>query len=369
MSVTSAVLHLYSLHFWYPLKMWILGHLLPCWVCVCWCSYQLSIHLCLQCDCDRMTSLLYKDLVQSSIHSSYCCMHSIVHCSLCDRVVTSLLIIAINGLWSVITLTSFAKQQWWSFSRPCIMPKASHSMLLHHCFILDKLLLVNTMGHNVVLFGTSSSPEFMPSLTCKRLAPRLIPDATISRYRGFGGGMVISAYISLESRVTTDCSITSLKNGMLIHQNKHLFLLSFKFACYISQDLAEGSIMVSAHVMEPCNKNVIGNATFSPPRKAHLFFSEKLSPVSATQNGRHMYPYLPKGHGIVVMYDKSSSILKLWYLELESMRIMFLTPTNQGKMSLQLGPLWIGLIRSLLNCNGSKHSPTLLLTFGPAQNC
>ena len=34
----------------------------------------------------------------------YLCMHSIMHCSHCDRVVKSLLTIATNGLWSVITL-------------------------------------------------------------------------------------------------------------------------------------------------------------------------------------------------------------------------------------------------------------------------
>ena len=36
----------------------------------------------------------------------------------CGRVATSLLAGAYNGLWSVLTFTSLAKQQWWNFSRP-----------------------------------------------------------------------------------------------------------------------------------------------------------------------------------------------------------------------------------------------------------
>ena len=50
----------------------------------------------------------------------YWWMCSIMDCSHYDRVVMSLLTIATNGLWSVITFTSLVKQQWQNFSRPCI---------------------------------------------------------------------------------------------------------------------------------------------------------------------------------------------------------------------------------------------------------
>ena len=110
-------------------------------------------------------------------------MCSIMHCYWCDRVVMSLLTTATIGLWSVITSTSSVKQYCWNLSRPCSMPRASHSMLLYHCSILDKVVLKNAMKHNAVLCGTFSCLQFMPSLTCKRPAPRPIPEVSASRYR------------------------------------------------------------------------------------------------------------------------------------------------------------------------------------------
>ena len=58
-------------------------------------------------------------------------------------------------------------------------------MLLYNHSALDKLLLANVMGHNVLLFGTSSHPQLMPSLNCRRPVPRLIPEFSVSRYRSF----------------------------------------------------------------------------------------------------------------------------------------------------------------------------------------
>ena len=58
-------------------------------------------------------------------------------------------------------------------------------MLLYHTFVLDKIVLANAMGCSGVLSGISSHPELMLSLTCKRLAPRLILEVSVSRYKGF----------------------------------------------------------------------------------------------------------------------------------------------------------------------------------------
>ena len=63
-------------------------------------------------------------------------------------------------------------------------------------------------------------------------------------------------------------------------------------------------------------------------------------------------------------YDYCLSSLKLWYLELALMSIRYITSNKLGKTSLRVGLLWIGLIRTLFNCNGPKHSLTLPLASG-----
>ena len=114
----------------------------------------------------------------------YWCMCSIVHCNHWDNIAMSLLTIATNGLCSVVTYTSLAKQQWWNFSSSCNMQSVFCSMLLHCHFVLDKLLQVNAVGFRVALSGTLSCPQFIPSLTWNKPAPRTMLDASISRYRG-----------------------------------------------------------------------------------------------------------------------------------------------------------------------------------------
>ena len=61
-----------------------------------------------QYDCDGIASLLCKGLVQACILCIGCIGDYVALCTV--SVVISLLLIATNGLWSVIALTSLAKQ-------------------------------------------------------------------------------------------------------------------------------------------------------------------------------------------------------------------------------------------------------------------
>ena len=65
------------------------------------------------------------------------------------------------------------------------MPRASHSVFLYHHSALDKLLLVNAMGCSAVLSGISSHPQVMPSLSYNGLAPKLTPEMSVFRNKGF----------------------------------------------------------------------------------------------------------------------------------------------------------------------------------------
>ena len=66
----------------------------------------------------------------------------------------------------------------------CSISRASHPILLYHCSVLDRLLLVKAIGHSAALYGTLSCQQFMPSLTCNNPALRLTPDVSVFRYRG-----------------------------------------------------------------------------------------------------------------------------------------------------------------------------------------
>ena len=89
----------------------------------------------------------------------YWCILSRIHCILWGNVAVSFLKIATSGLWSVIILTSVAKQQWWNFLTPCSIPSASLSMLLYLLSTLDRLLLANVMDLSVLLSGALSLEE------------------------------------------------------------------------------------------------------------------------------------------------------------------------------------------------------------------
>ena len=108
--------------------------------------------------------------------------YSIMDCNCCDSVVTALLTI---HQWFVVSYyVYFLGKAVVMEQHQCSTPRASHSMLLYcHC-ALYKVLLVNAVGHNAVLFGTLSHLQFMPSLTCKRPAPGPILEVFVSRHRG-----------------------------------------------------------------------------------------------------------------------------------------------------------------------------------------
>ena len=157
MSVAFAVLHVYSLHLWYPLLICILGNILPCWVCVCWCSYQLFPGLYSWCDCAGIANLLCIDLVQACT----ICTHYIGECTaLCAAASMTELWHSANYCeqWFVICNSVYflGKAVVMNFSRPYSIPRASNSMLLYCCSMLDNFLLMRAMGCNVVLFRTFS---------------------------------------------------------------------------------------------------------------------------------------------------------------------------------------------------------------------
>ena len=56
----------------------------------------------------------------------------------------------------MIILNSLAKYSWWNFSSSYGIQSTSFSILLCDLSALDKLLLVNVMGHTNMLSGMSS---------------------------------------------------------------------------------------------------------------------------------------------------------------------------------------------------------------------
>ena len=58
-------------------------------------------------------------------------------------------------------------------------------MLLYLHSTLVRLLHANVVGLRIVLTGAISFGHVVPSLVCNRAAPSPIPDASVSRYRGF----------------------------------------------------------------------------------------------------------------------------------------------------------------------------------------
>ena len=68
--------------------------------------------------------------------------------------------------------------------------------------MLVRLLLENVVGLGMVLSGTVSLGDVIPSLVCSRAAPNPIPDASVSRYRGFCF-IILHAYIIFISDFTS----------------------------------------------------------------------------------------------------------------------------------------------------------------------
>ena len=64
------------------------------------------------------------------------------------------------------------------------MPVASLSVFLYLFSTLDRLLLANAMGLNVLLSGTSSLGQLVSLLVCSRVASSQTSDATITMNNG-----------------------------------------------------------------------------------------------------------------------------------------------------------------------------------------
>ena len=166
-----------------------------------WCSYQniychtecvyadthtsYFLGLCFEYYCDGIASLLWLDLVKVCI----ICVHCIGKCT---------------ALYIVATMTGLQYLCWqlpqmvcdllfclfpWQNSSGAISPhhevfQGSLTLVLLYCHsTADKHLVINSVGKNAVLSRTSHS-KFILSLTCERLAPRPVPEASVSRYRG-----------------------------------------------------------------------------------------------------------------------------------------------------------------------------------------
>ena len=125
--------------------------------------------------------------------------------------------------------------------------------------------------------------------------------------------MVISTCTFLGSRLTPHCDITSPKNGMLVHWNRHLSFWSFKLAClHICRTLLSVAIWSLPVSSNPAIR--ISSAMpnmFGIPWNSSSIFHRNVSLVGATSEGNHIYLYLPKVQEKVVKYDDCSSSIKL----------------------------------------------------------
>ena len=111
----------------------------------------------------------------------YWCIHNNILWNLCDRLATSLLKIAISGLWS--GMYSFTGQTVvMKLSRPFSISSASPSVLLWHVSMFVKLLLANSVGHSTALLGVSFLGNCILFLTWRRLFLRMTPNASVAKY-------------------------------------------------------------------------------------------------------------------------------------------------------------------------------------------
>ena len=118
--------------------------------------------------------------------------------------------------------------------------------------------------------------------------------------------------------LTLDHDITSQKNGMLVHLNRHLSLLNFRFVClHILSALSSVASWLLPMSFNPSIKMLSAMPnTFGNPRNSSSIFLWNIPPAGATINGSHIYLYLPKGQQKAVRYNDCSSNFKLFYLKL-----------------------------------------------------
>ena len=108
----------------------------------------------------------------------------------------------------------------------------------------------------------------------------------------------------------------------------------------------------------------MSSTTCGSTRKSSSTFLWNISPVSHNQMAVICTCTYQKDKEKLLGVMIACLAFTFWYPGLALISIRYLTPANQVKMLLRIGPLWIGLIRTLFNCAGSKHSLTLPFTFG-----
>ena len=108
----------------------------------------------------------------------YCCILGRIQCILWDSVATSFLKVATSGLCIILT---FLKGSSDGTSWTCII-SVSPSMLLYLFCALDRLLLANAMGLNMLLSGALSLGTPVRVLVHSRAAVNRIPNASVSWY-------------------------------------------------------------------------------------------------------------------------------------------------------------------------------------------
>ena len=129
---------------------------------------------------------------------------------------------------------------------------------------------------------------------CENLLRQLhMPRNDCNSFVHLVGGMAISTCTFVASGLTPDHDTISPKNGMLVHQKKHLSLLSFRLAyLHILRTL----LRVASWSMPISSNPAIGISSAIPNTLvSSSVFLYNISSVSATPNGRHMYLYPSKG--------------------------------------------------------------------------
>ena len=93
-------------------------------------------------------------------------------------------------------------------------------------------------------------------------------------------------------------------------------------------------------------------------------FSWNISPAGTVPNGSLIYWYLQNVQDSALKNNDLSLTLKLLYLNLASISMMYLSPTSLKCMLYSVGSLWIGQINVLSNHARPKHNLTFPLALG-----
>ena len=140
-----------------------------------------------------------------------------------------------------------------------------------------------------------------------------IPRNDYSSFFIFSDGMSVTAWILFVSGLTPSYDIIFPKKRMLIHLNRHLFLLSFRFACW---NIHSKFSSISPWFLLHSSKSTINMSSailkiFGKPQNNSSTVFWKISPTGTPLNGSLMYLYLPNGHENDVRYNDLSSSFKL----------------------------------------------------------